>query len=129
MQVIGLVLLFFAAGSSSPPSHDVDFCKVVQSPEAFDGHNVTFTARVESDGMHGILLEDPRCTGAVTVDVSHAGDAFARLQDKLFEGQPGTLDKVVRARWGGLIERTKGHARLIVESIDQITSTARDGSN
>jgi hypothetical protein len=127
MQLIAL--FSFAIGAMHAAASPIDFCDLVKEPKVFNGRHVTFTARVESDGMHGILLEDPRCTGAVTVDVSHAGDAFARLQDKLFEGQPGTLDKVVQARWGGLIERTKGHARLIVESIDQITSTARDGSN
>jgi hypothetical protein len=125
MQVIGLALLFFLSGSSSPSADDVDFCRLVQDPAAFDGRNVTFTARVESDGVHGMILVDPHCKLAMDIDITNTGDAIDRLDDVVMSGSPGTLDKTVTARWAGIFQRTKGRPKLMVESIGDITVDPR----
>ncbi|MGN6481054.1 hypothetical protein [Luteibacter sp.] len=104
--------------SLSPP---VEFCDVVKEPKIYSGRHVVFTARVESDGVHGMVLVDPHCEGAMDIDITNAGNATDRLNDVVMSGSPGTLDKTVTARWTGIFQRTKGRPKLMVESIENIS--------
>jgi hypothetical protein len=84
---------------------------------------VALIARVESDGIHDIVLDEPACTGALTVDVSGTGSTLDRLNDALYSGGPGTSDKVIEARWTGRLDLSEVVPRLIVESLDKVTVT------
>jgi hypothetical protein len=99
----------------------VAFCSVVRHPEMFRGRQISVIARVESDGIHDIILDQPSCKGAFTVDVSHTGKTLDRLNDALYSGGPGTSDKVVEARWTGHLNLSKSVPRMVVESIDDVT--------
>jgi hypothetical protein len=123
MQLTSLFSLLLVGAPESPPAEVVAFCSVVANPSVYAHRGVALIARVESDGIHDIVLDEPACTGALTVDVSGTGSTLDRLNDALYSGGPGTSDKVIEARWTGRLDLSEVVPRLIVESIDKVTVT------
>lgn len=106
------------------PAESVAFCDVVGHPTLFKKRRISFVARLESDGIHAVVLVDPSCKGGMTIDLSHAAAAWKPVEDALFIAGPGTSDKTVTARWTGSLDLT-GEARgeapsLVVESIGEL---------
>jgi hypothetical protein len=126
MPLTSVLSLLFLGTPATPPAEAVAFCSVVSKPSLFDRRRISLTARVESDGIHDIVLNEPSCKGALTVDVSGTGKTLDRLNDALYSGGPGTSDKVVEARWTGHLNLSEAVPRLVVESIDEVTVTPID---
>lgn len=135
MQLISVLsLLLMTAtgpGPAASPADSVLFCDVVGHPTLFKKRRISFVARLESDGIHAVVLLDPTCKGGMTIDLSHAPGAWKPVEDALFTGGPGTSDKTITARWTGSLDlsgETRGEApSLFVESIDELNVTPIDG--
>jgi hypothetical protein len=113
------------------PADSVAFCDVVGQPTLFKKRRISFVARLESDGIHAVVLVDPSCKGGMTIDLSHAAAAWKPVEDALFTAGPGTSDKTITARWTGFLDLS-GEARgeepsLVVESIGELNVTPIDG--
>jgi hypothetical protein len=132
--VVAGMLAAASAGCSTPnvahdlhavatsPEH-VAFCSVTRNYREYVNRPITFVARVESDGIHGIVLVDPSCKDGMRVDVATAHPRLDLLDQALMTGNPGTLDKVVTAIWTGTIDRS---GRLVVEAVDDVSVFAID---
>jgi hypothetical protein len=127
MQLTSVLSFLLLGTPVAPPAEAVAFCSVVSKPSFFDHRRISLTARVESDGIHDIVLNEPSCKGALTVDVSSTGRTLDRLNDALYSGGPGTSDKIVEARWTGHLNLSETVPRLVVESIDDVTVTPIGG--
>jgi hypothetical protein len=70
-----LLITAVGSGPSAPPTEPVAFCDVVRQPALFKDRRITVVARLESDGIHAVVLIDPSCKEGMTIDLSHAADA------------------------------------------------------
>ena len=82
-----------------------NICDLFTRPRAFQGKTVIIRGKVESDGIERTLLLDPRCPGkALTIKLpekSDGNEAILQLDNEIFRGQPGTLDKQIYATFTG----------------------------
>jgi hypothetical protein len=83
--------------ASYEPMH-VTVCELGAHPARYDGKRVELTALVESDGIEHTTLTDDAChdTGVAPSRLS------AELQQAIYSGRPGTIDKRIMASFGGV---------------------------
>jgi hypothetical protein len=111
--VLGLALISTAGYSQvkTPPS---DVCPVADHFQDFIGKRVVLKASVRSDGIERTILVNVNgdwCKNAIVPVASpndpHSKAAIHKLNQAIFTGRPGTLDKRITAVFTGVISQGK----------------------
>ncbi len=108
----------------SPESESV--CAIVHDPTRYDGHNVSVYGDFESDGIERVILSDRSCGKALTLQWEANPKGYDALRDALQGGMPGTLDKVIKARFTGVFRWQPDKTYGFVLSVEEISEVSRD---
>lgn len=127
-RVLTSSISFLVALAASTPlgaTSTMSLCELMQRPAAYDHHEVSFRAAVESDGIEHTVAVDPLCQrkGVDLVLPNRMGgrDQIARLQDEIYDtGEIGTSHKGITAILSGtffLHWKSDGRATLQVRAV------------
>ncbi len=125
------VLLFLAC--AIPEIHcreaapeNVTVCAISKNPAQYDGRAVSVYGDFESDGIERVILSDRSCNKALALQLVPTPKGYDNLTKALQGGLPGTLDKVVKARFTGAFQWRPDKTPSFVLSVDEITQVSLD---
>ena len=115
-SAVALGLIVFVRPCTPEPANPTihtTVCEITRHLGDFDGKNVVFHARVESDGIERTVLMDdkaecPRGLIPAAVTGNKKSERAEKAMTKLvYRGHPGTLDKEIEGDFVGLISLEK----------------------
>ena len=129
-EIIGtllfLVCAIFEGRCVEATPEDVSVCAIVQDPAQYNGHAVSVYGDFESDGIERVILSDRLCNKALTLQFVPTPSGYDELMKALRGGLPGTLDKVVKARFTGVFRWRSDKIPGFVLSVDEISQVSLD---
>jgi hypothetical protein len=120
--------------AESPKPIETTVCDIVADSQRFDGRQVRFFARFQSDGLEHSALVDSKCSRGIipfTADGVENHSDIEAFDRALEQGQRGTMDKRIVATFTGrFVRRTSRSSRTLfvleIERIDDLQVTMID---